>query len=202
MEKLIEEQEGKKYSKIQWFFVVIFIPSIFALIVAGLVATVAGINVVEKVKEFSEILPFVPTEEEVNQAQKMNDMETKLSKLQTEVKEREEAIKTLENEIEGKDKELVTLKLEKEQLQMQIDKLLSAEGESQQSFAEIVSTYENMSAKKAAPIISRMNEKEALKILTSLKPDTLAAILEKMETDVAAKYTVLLTNNSSQESSE
>ena len=43
--------------------------------------------------------------------------------------------------------------------------------------------------KKAAPIITQMNDNEALKILSSLKPATLAAILEKMNATDAAKYT-------------
>ena len=54
-----------------------------------------------------------------------------------------------------------------------------------------------MSAKKAAPIITRMNDDEALTILSSLKPDILAAMLEKMNATDAAKYTTAqLTNNS------
>lgn len=199
MEKLVEEQEIKKYSKIQWFFVVILIPTIFALMVAVLVASVAGINVVDKAKEFSEKLPFMPTDEEVRQEKKINEMETKLTELQAEVKDREEAIKELENEIEGKDKQLETLKLEKEQLQIQINELTNTK-EGQQSFKDIVSTFEKMSAKNAAPIITQMNEEESIKILSSLKPDILSAILEKMEPDVAAKFTTLLANNSSQNS--
>ena len=47
MEKLIEEQEEKKYSKIQWFFIVIVIPALFALSGSAMVvASVAGINVI------------------------------------------------------------------------------------------------------------------------------------------------------------
>ena len=61
---------------------------------------------------------------------------------------------------------------------------------------EITRTFENMSAKKAAPIIESMNENDALTILSSLKSDTLAGLLENMSPDVAAKFTTLLTNNS------
>ena len=53
-----------------------------------------------------------------------------------------------------------------------------------------------MSAKKAAPIIESMNENDAMTILSSLKSDTLAGLLENMSPDVAAKFTTLLTNNS------
>ena len=40
---------------------------------------------------------------------------------------------------------------------------------------------------------------DALTILSSLKSDTLAGLLENMSPDVAAKFTTLLTNNSREE---
>ena len=57
-EKFQEEAEEKSYSKLQWFIVVIIIPSIFALAVALIVATVAGVNVIDKAKEYSEKITF------------------------------------------------------------------------------------------------------------------------------------------------
>nr|WP_286182566.1 hypothetical protein [Bacillus sp. ISL-55] len=51
-----------------------------------------------------------------------------------------------------------------------------------------------MSAKSAAPIISKMGTEEAVKILTNIKPESLAAIMEKLPAEEAAKYTELLTN--------
>ncbi|WP_394232529.1 MotE family protein [Niallia oryzisoli] len=199
MEKLIEEQEEKKYSKIQWFFVVIVIPALFALTVAVLVLTVAGINVFEKADELRDKIPFVPTREEASDKQALNEAESSVTKLKAEMKDREAAIAKLEADIKGKDSEIETLLLEKEQLQSQIDELLLDEKTGQQSFNDIVNTFESISAKKAAPIIAEMNDDEALKILSSLKPDILAAILEKMNAADAAKYTALLTNNSSRE---
>ena len=61
------------------------------------------------------------------------------------------------------------------------------------SAKDIVKTYETISAKKAAPILSQMSETEALQILTNLKSDRLAEIMEKMEPEDAARYTELLT---------
>lgn len=196
MEKLIEEQEEKEYSKVQWFFVVIVIPSLFAITVAVLVLTVAGVNVFEKANEFKEKIPFIPTEEEVVEKKASEDMEVKLTELKAEVKDRETIIADLETETEGKDQEIETLKLEKEQLQKQIDALTLSQQAGDQTFQEIVNTYETMSAKKVAPIITEMNNNEAIRILSSLKSDTLAAILENMEAADAAKYTVLLSDTS------
>ena len=66
--------------------------------------------------------------------------------------------------------------------------------ENKRAFREIVKTYETMSAKSAAPIISNMDTSEAVKILTNIKPESLAAIMEKLPAEEAAKYTELLTN--------
>jgi len=199
MEKLIEEQEEKKYSKVHWFFVVIVIPTLFAVTVAVLVLTVAGINVFEKANEFRDKIPFVPTKEELSDKHALKEAESTLTKLKAEIQEREAAIAKLETAVEGKDLEIEALQLEKEQLQSQIDNLLLPQKEGQQTFKEIVNTFETISAKKAAPIIAEMNDDEAIKILSSLKPDILAAILEKMNPQDAAKYTSLLTNNSHNE---
>ena len=61
----------------------------------------------------------------------------------------------------------------------------------------MIKTYETMSAKKAAPIITQLNDKEAMTILANIKSDTLAAIMEQMNAVDAAKYTSLLTDTSS-----
>ncbi|MDX1771281.1 MAG: hypothetical protein R3328_07115 [Planococcaceae bacterium] len=49
-----------------------------------------------------------------------------------------------------------------------------------------------MSSKSAAPVLNNMSDAEALRILTNLKPDILAGILEKMTPEQAAKYTELM----------
>ena len=50
-----------------------------------------------------------------------------------------------------------------------------------------------MSAKKAAPIIAKMDEEEAIRLLSNMKPATLKEIFEKMSAEDAAKYTELIT---------
>ncbi|MDT3764075.1 magnesium transporter MgtE N-terminal domain-containing protein [Priestia filamentosa] len=56
----------------------------------------------------------------------------------------------------------------------------------------LVRSYESMSPKNAALIISELKEDQALDLLGQLKTEALANILSKMEPDVAAKYTELL----------
>jgi flagellar motility protein MotE (MotC chaperone) len=84
--------------------------------------------------------------------------------------------------------------LEKDRLLQEIDDLQAIQAENKRAFKDIVRTYETLSAKKAAPIITKMTNDEALKILTNIKAETLAGILENMQPEDAAKYTQLLTN--------
>ncbi|WP_428908661.1 MotE family protein [Niallia sp. Krafla_26] len=191
-EELLNENNGKKYNKFQWFFGVIVIPTFFALIVASIVASFAGVDVWGKAIELGEKLPFISTSAEKSDKQMIEDLEKNISELKSEVELKEATITELETEIDRKDKEIQSLTLEKEQLEFQIDDLLNAENGESKSFKEIVNTFESMSAKKAAPIITSMEDSEATKILSSLKPDTIAGLLENMTPEEAAKYTANL----------
>lgn len=190
-----ELEEEKSYGKLQCFFVVIVIPSLFAVAVALIVATVAGVNVMDKAKEYSEKIPFLSSDEQEKE-QKNKDNEAKNIKLNAELKVRGETIAELQEEVNSKNEEIEGLELEKKQLQREIEDLGEKQSEHNREFKEIVKTYEAMSAKKAAPIIAQMKEEKALEILSNLKSDTLAAIMEQMNAVDAAKYTSLLTQNS------
>ncbi len=83
--------------------------------------------------------------------------------------------------------------IEQEKLLDEIDTLNRGKDDSKTEFKEIVNTFEQMSAKSAAPVITKMSDAEAIQILTNLKPDKLAAIFEKMTPEDAAKYTTMIT---------
>ena len=74
------------------------------------------------------------------------------------------------------------LLIEQERLLDEIDTLQREQISTKREYAEIVSTFEKMSAKTSAPVIAKMSDAEALRILTSLKPETVAKIFEKMTT--------------------
>ena len=82
---------------------------------------------------------------------------------------------------------------EQTSLLAQIEALKMEKEDYKRDMKEIISTFEKMSAKSAAPVITNMSDAEAIQILTSLKPEVLAPILEKMSPKDAAKYTSLMT---------
>ncbi|MFE8699077.1 MotE family protein [Cytobacillus sp. FJAT-54145] len=193
MAKAVEEQEEKKFNKFQWFLFVVVIPILFAVTLALVILSVAGINVFEKTKEYGQNIPFLSAYFEENPSNSIEDWESNMIELEGEIKDREAKILELETELDGKEKQVERVLLEKEQLQLQIDELTAMQEENKRAFKDIIKTYETISAKKAAPIITQMSDEDAVKILTSIKPDNLAAIIENMEPEDAAKYTELLT---------
>ncbi|MBL3641948.1 MotE family protein [Peribacillus frigoritolerans] len=194
------ELEESKISKFQWFLV-IFIPLIFAVTVALIVFTVAGVNVVEKAKEMSAKIPFIELdqkgEEKGKPAKNDEKVSMKLEKLETEIENRVKEIEKLEGIIDTRDKAIAKAEAEKQQLQTEMNQLKDSQNNSKQAFKDIIRTYETMAPKRAAPIITEMNDEDAVEILSSMKAATLAKVLEQMTTADAARLTKKLTEQSS-----
>ncbi|MGG0411519.1 MotE family protein [Peribacillus simplex] len=196
----LEELEENKINKLQWFLV-IFIPLIFAVTVALIVFTVAGVNVVEKAKEMSAKIPFIESdqkdEEKGKPAKNEEKASMKLEKLETEIENKEKEIEKLEGIIDTRDKAIAKAVAEKQQLQTEMNQLKDIQNSSKQAFKDIIRTYETMAPKKAAPIIIEMNDEDAVDILSSMKAATLAKVLEQMTTADAARLMKKLTEQSS-----
>ena len=195
----LEELEKSKISKFQWFLV-IFISLIFAVTVALIVFTVAGVNVVEKAKVMSEKIPFIESdhknEEKGNPAKENEKVSMKLEKLETEIENKKKEIDKLEGIIDKRDKAILKAGAEKQQLQTEMNQLKDSQHGSKQAFKNIIRTYETMAPKKSAPIITEMNDDDAVEILSSMKAATLAKVLEQMTTADAARLTKKLTEQS------
>ncbi|PLS16678.1 hypothetical protein CVD28_16510 [Bacillus sp. M6-12] len=199
MDKTLETEE-KSYNKLQWFLFIVVIPLFFTITITLIVLTVAGVNVFEAGKEYGQKIPFVSSlfkedEDPVNSTQ---ESEKKIIDLKAEMEDRQAQIEKLEGMIESNDKELERAELEKQRLEEAIAELTAARDENKRAFKDIIKTYETMSPKKSAPIISELKDEEALKILSTVSADTLASILEQMEPADAARLTQKLTVQSEQ----
>lgn len=196
----LDELKENKISKFQWFLV-IFIPLIFAVTVAMVVFSVAGVNVVEKAKEMSAKIPFAELiqkdEVKENSAKDTEKVSRKLAKLETEIENKEKEIEKLEGIIDTRDKAVEKAEAEKQRLQSEVKQLRESQDGSKKAFKDIIRTYETMAPKKSAPIITEMSDEDAVKILASMKADTLAKVLEQMTTADAARLTKRLSEQSS-----
>ncbi|MFJ7747047.1 MotE family protein [Peribacillus sp. NPDC097295] len=191
----LDELEENKISKFQWFLV-IFIPLVFAVTVALIVFTVAGVNVMEKAKELSgkiHLTELFQKDDEKEKPPQIGKDSKRLAKLETEIKSKEKEIEKLESIIDTRDKAVEKAEADKQQLQTQLNELKESQDGSKRAFKDIIRTYETMAPKKSAPIITEMNDEDAVKILASMKADTLAKVLEQMTTADAARLTKKLT---------
>lgn len=190
IEQVHMEESEKKFGFFQKLFFYFLIPVVFCIAVLLVITMFSEKNVFEYIEE----LPFISSNDDQQLLESSGETKQKIVSLQAELQEKEAEIAQIQSQFNSATVENQQLQGEIERLQYEIEKLKISQEESMKDFKEILSTFEKMSAKKAAPIIVEMNETEAVRILSKMKPDTLTAIFEKMSPQDAAKYTQLLTN--------
>lgn len=196
------ETEKQEYSKLQWFFFVIFIPVVFTLTLVFIILSVAGFDVLGKAKSTITNIPVVENlvnkekenPEESAIALKEQETQEENKKLEKTIEEQATMISALESDVGAKEKEVQKLTQEISSLEKQIEEIAKAEEESQSR--DIGKLYDNMSSKKAAELIPNLTQDDALLILSSLDDKQVADILSKMSVEDAVKFTDLLSSNS------
>ncbi|MDP4156101.1 MAG: hypothetical protein Q8929_10740 [Bacillota bacterium] len=192
--KEIETVEETKAKPFQKFLLLVLIPLLIVITLGLIIATATGVNVFEKAKSYTAKIPIVGSLAQKENISNIKNIEKNVNELQNQLNDRNSEITQLQEKLDSKDTELQKAKLDNSQLQQDIKDLNAAQKESKRALKDIVSTYETMSPKKSAPIIAKMADAEALKILTNVKPEVLAAIMENMDPTQAARFTVLMTN--------
>ena len=180
--KDVEEKSAGIFQKIFYLFI---IPLLFVIGIFIGIASITDFNIFEKA---TNLIDSSKSEETADG----QDFSKKVVELEAEVKEKEAKITQLESQLESAKSEKQQSETVQEQLQYEIDKLQREQSESKKDFEDILKSFEQMSAKAAAPILVEMEQEEALKILSSMKPGTLSAVLTKMSPEEAAVFTELL----------
>ncbi|MCM3637875.1 hypothetical protein M3152_09075 [Sporosarcina luteola] len=190
-EKIVEKKKGTRL--FQEVLLWTLIPLLFTTMVLLIIAYVADVNVFDKAKEWTQSLPF--TEEKQVDDEKGSDLiiEERVVELQAEIQEKEAQLFKLQEDLSKSADEKKSLLDEQKSLLGQIEALKTEKDDYKRDMKEIISTFEKMSAKSAAPVITKMSDAEAIQLLSNLKPEVLAPILEKMSPEDAAKYTSLMT---------
>ncbi|NEU29371.1 MotE family protein [bacterium LRH843] len=182
----------KSYNKLQWFFLVIFIPIVFTVILSGVIVSLLGINVLDKAKEIGGSLPIVSSylsdEPENLDGEQVPLLEQKIAEQQAELDK-------LHDEMKRKDEEI--LQLERKQLQLEESQVVQKElaARKKKELGEIAKTYETMSPKNAAAILAALPIDEAFMHLEQVSIEVRANILAKMESKKAADLMSRLANN-------
>lgn len=190
--KVTEKKEEKSSGVFQKLLLWVLIPLLFIIALVLIIAKFADVNVFDKAKEMTANLPFIGEPEDGSSSSDGVVLEERVVTLQAELKEKEAQLFKIQKELDTSTEEKEVLLIEQERLLDEIVVLERGEEGTKQQFTEIVKTFEQMSAKAAAPVLTNMSDAEAMQILTNLKSDKLAAILEKMSPEDAAKYTTLM----------
>lgn len=190
----MQKEEEQQYSKIQWFFMVIFIPIIFALILFGVILNFMGVNVIEHAKQVGSNVPvlsnYVKTEEQLLEEEEKANIE----ELTEVVTLREKEIDQLKDKIVAKEIEINSLLEEIKMLMNELEAKQEAQTAVSKEYEDIAKMYVAMSAKNAASILSELPEELAVIQLSYIKTDVRASILSKMPPEKAAQLIFLLSN--------
>lgn len=186
------EQEGKS-GTFQKLLLWVLIPLLFTTALVLIIAKFADVNVFDKAKELSGKLPFITEKKEEDPVMGDLVLEERVVTMQAEIQEKEAQLFKVQQDLDKSATENEKLLIEQEKLLDEIAVLVRDKDDSKRNFNEIVTTFEQMSAKSSAPVITKMSDAEAIRILTNLKSATLASILEKMSPEDAAKYTTMMT---------
>ncbi len=187
MEK--EEKSGAFQKLLLW----VLIPLLFTTALVLIFAKFADVNIFDKAKELSGNLPFITEKKEEDPIAGDLVLEERIVTMQAEIQEREAQLFKVQQDLDKSANENEKLLIEQEKLLDEIAVLIRDKDDSKRDFNEIVGTFEQMSPKSSAPVITKMSDAEAIRILTNLKSATLASILEKMSPEDAAKYTTMMT---------
>ena len=184
-----EEKSGIFQKLLLWVLIPLLFTTAFVLIIAKF----ADVNVFDKAKELTGNLPFITEKKEEDPVTGDLVLEERVVTMQAEIQEKEAQLFKVQQDLDKSANENEKLLIEQEKLLDEIAVLIREKDDSKRDFKEIVTTFEQMSAKSSAPVITKMSDAEAIRILTNLKSATLAAILEKMSPEDAAKYTTMMT---------
>ncbi|MBU9720321.1 MULTISPECIES: MotE family protein [Bacillaceae] len=172
-------------NKWQVFFMLIFIPGVFAVILAVAVLSFMNVNIVDNVKQVVSMLPFVDGENEETIETEEN-VEEMLVQLEHENSTYLTTIQSLEYEMEQKNLQIIELEERIDQLVQQENENEIQESNESADYGDIVRTLEGMTASKAAQIVSEMEEDEAVLYLRLMNTDARSQILSRVDPSKAA----------------
>ncbi|WP_096199363.1 MotE family protein [Bacillus sp. FJAT-45350] len=184
-----EDTKEKGYGKLQWFFLIIVIPSIFAIILIYIILTILGINVFERAKEIGSQVPFLSSYLVEEEEEQIN-----IDELYLTIEEFEAEIERLQRQLVAKEDEISDLTNQASILEEELEIEQEQTVEVQKELAEIGKTYESMSTKNAANILSELPIEEAILHISQVSTDTRAGILAKMNPELAASIMSRLAN--------
>ncbi|MFB5660563.1 MotE family protein [Alteribacillus sp. HJP-4] len=185
------KSKEKKTGKAQWFFLIIFVPLLFAVILGGVILSFLGINVLELGRE---AVSNVPGLAEMVEEEGPNE-ETEQLESAEEAAAKDDEIAALQAELEAKDDEIRDLETELEEVLIESETDQNQSEDEDGDDSELTDIYENMAPGSAADVFSEMDTARVVLHMNGLRADTRSQILAKMEPADAASILSALENN-------
>lgn len=197
-----EIQEEREYNRLEWLLYIIVIPALFASLLAGILASLLGYNVVGSVKDWLNSIPYVeklipddaPTSQTVAD-NKAESKESKAAQANEDATKTKEAAAQLQKEVSQKESTIAALQKQIDDLKRTTEEKRLKEEERQKQFQDLAKVYSSMSAKNAAAIVGNLSKEEAVVVLSKMKTDEQAQLLAKMDPKKAADISILLKDN-------
>lgn len=211
MEETVEE---RKHSRLEWFFYIILLPFLFTIALTGLLLTLLGYDVTNQVLIWGNKVPYVekvlpepriPDEMIVEQPEyekQVAELNQQLSGLNEEIQQKQFELESIQKEKETAEQSIQKLKDQMIELQKQMEDDRLNDEQRKQKINELAKLYADMSASKAAPILSNLSMEEGVLVLEAMKPDERAAIVSKLDPKKAADLTILLKDTQLSENDE
>lgn len=188
-----KQEKNKKLNPFLWFLIAIIIPGIFAIILAYIIFTMAGVNVGDWLKDKGSTVPvvssFIKSEEQEGLKQMNEKLELALEDKEEEIELLTMDVEQLQGTIDQLEKDL--LKIEKRN---EYDAMAENEEKENESVTvkQMAGSFKDMKPEQAALIIERLNNETALAILNAVSNKIRGEILEAMKPEQAAELTELL----------
>lgn len=188
-------KEEQQYGKLQWFFMIILIPTVFAMILFSVILSFMGVSVIDEAKHVASRVPvlsnYIKTDEQLEE----EDRQVKIEELTDTLSQREREIELLINDLEGKETEIKALQEELENLAREIELLQASEVKAITDFEDLAKVYASMNPQSAARIIDELTIETAAIQLSFVETNARAAILATMEPERAARIIELTKEN-------
>ncbi|KGP73990.1 MotE family protein [Pontibacillus yanchengensis] len=185
--------ETKKTNKFQWFVFVILIPLLFAITFALIVMTIGGVNVFQKVQEYGGKIPVISSM--VSSEQTQEKQEPQSAELQATVQDQKAQIQQLQGTITQKDQTIEELNQQIEELTNQLNEKSKSDKQRAEIMKNMSSSFKEMDAEKAAPIIAQLDQSTAVSILQEIPDEERGNIFANMSPEQAASFTNALVNS-------
>lgn len=192
------EQAEKSYSKLEWFFYIIFLPLLFTVLLTVILLYFMGYDTLNTALKWGNSVPVVervlpePKPEPGEMADQASINENRVKDLRTENAQKEQTITELRSEVQAKEQSIKELENQIEELNASLEEKKTDEDQRQQEIGQLAQLYASMRPGNVAPILENLTMNEAVLMLEAMSNNDRSDILSEMNPQTAADLSILL----------